>query len=322
MHFPHPVSGHHITISRPNVKPTNPRCKVANAVAEIGFTRLGQQEPYFHVLAGVDNKLGNGRWESTYGRFAACADHDTFRREFKEEAVQKLPRWHLCGIYTGPMHYEANAIYWAEKFQKAKEAIGQEIGAASEAAAALTSFKHTVVWGALVGEETDANGQDEIARDAARLGVDTEGLYPWTYGQEKLREWLRLRLPALMAEFQHDVQNAFPGMWMAAERLMPRPEGAVIPKAPAQEPRREPPGTLATEPNKSWAPEVIADGSGTWCGNNLRFATKEEAEANVRDLSWRWMLVRETRVVESTDVPNYAWDVDIGLVALRPGERR
>lgn len=57
----------------------------------------------------------------------------------------------------------------------------------------------------------------------------------------------------------------------------------------------------------SYAPEVIADSSGKWAGNALRFATREEAEANVRDLARRWMLVRETRVVESDDPPNYRW---------------
>lgn len=57
----------------------------------------------------------------------------------------------------------------------------------------------------------------------------------------------------------------------------------------------------------SWVPEVIADNSGKWCGNGLRFATREEAEANVRDLMCRWTLVRETRVVESTDPVNYRW---------------
>ena len=34
----------------------------------------------------------------------------------------------------------------------------------------------------------------------------------------------------------------------------------------------------------SFKPEVIADSSGRWCGNALRFATREEAEANVQDL--------------------------------------
>ncbi len=45
----------------------------------------------------------------------------------------------------------------------------------------------------------------------------------------------------------------------------------------------------------SWKPEVIADGSGAWCGNGLRFATKEEAESQVYDLematSTRWILM-------------------------------
>lgn len=58
---------------------------------------------------------------------------------------------------------------------------------------------------------------------------------------------------------------------------------------------------------KSFAPEVIADASGKWVGNALRFATREEAEANVANLADRWMAVRETRVVESADPPNYCW---------------
>lgn len=57
----------------------------------------------------------------------------------------------------------------------------------------------------------------------------------------------------------------------------------------------------------SWKPEVIADPDGKWCGNGLRFATKEEAEANVADLKRRWVLVTDTRVVESDDPVNYAW---------------
>lgn len=65
----------------------------------------------------------------------------------------------------------------------------------------------------------------------------------------------------------------------------------------------------------SWKPEVIADGSGKWVGNALRFATKEEAEANVRALAWRWLAVMETRVVESSDPVNYRY-VDGSLVAM------
>jgi len=58
---------------------------------------------------------------------------------------------------------------------------------------------------------------------------------------------------------------------------------------------------------KSWKPEVIADSSGQWCGNALRFATREEAESNVKDLAARWWLVTDTRVVESDDPVNYRW---------------
>jgi hypothetical protein len=57
----------------------------------------------------------------------------------------------------------------------------------------------------------------------------------------------------------------------------------------------------------SWKPEVIADSSGKWAGNALRFATKEEAEANVANLKDRWIMVRETRVIEVEDPVNSAW---------------
>ena len=55
----------------------------------------------------------------------------------------------------------------------------------------------------------------------------------------------------------------------------------------------------------SWKPEVVADSSGAFCGNALRFPTKEEAEANALDLSYRWILVSQWRATESDDEPNY-----------------
>ena len=57
----------------------------------------------------------------------------------------------------------------------------------------------------------------------------------------------------------------------------------------------------------SFKPEVIADSTGKWIGNQLRFATKQEALDNVQDLMMRWFLVRDTRVVESDDPPNYTY---------------
>ncbi len=48
----------------------------------------------------------------------------------------------------------------------------------------------------------------------------------------------------------------------------------------------------------SFKAEVIADSSGKWCSNALRFATRAQAEDYGRSLRARWMAVREMRVTE------------------------
>ncbi len=60
----------------------------------------------------------------------------------------------------------------------------------------------------------------------------------------------------------------------------------------------------------SWKYEVIADSTGKWSGNSVRFPTEEEAAAAGHDLSLRWLAVRDVRVVESEDPPNYRWNGD------------
>lgn len=57
--------------------------------------------------------------------------------------------------------------------------------------------------------------------------------------------------------------------------------------------------------SKSFAAEVIADSTGKWCGNALRFATADEAKAYGQDLESRWMSVTDLRVVPSDDPVNY-----------------
>jgi hypothetical protein len=44
--------------------------------------------------------------------------------------------------------------------------------------------------------------------------------------------------------------------------------------------------------------EVIADNSGQWVGNGLRFETEQKAKEYASDLFSRWTAVRETRVVK------------------------
>ena len=55
---------------------------------------------------------------------------------------------------------------------------------------------------------------------------------------------------------------------------------------------------------RSWAVEVIADTSGKWCGNSLRFASEEVALRYGRDLASRWLAVSEVRVVPSEEEVN------------------
>lgn len=65
----------------------------------------------------------------------------------------------------------------------------------------------------------------------------------------------------------------------------------------------------------SWKPEVQTDDTGKWYGNALRFATRQEAEANVSELAFRWLAVRDTRVIESDDPVTYRF-VDGQLASL------
>jgi hypothetical protein len=54
----------------------------------------------------------------------------------------------------------------------------------------------------------------------------------------------------------------------------------------------------------SWKVEVIADSTATWSGNQLRFATRAEAEHYAVNLMKRWTLVRTWRVIECDDPVN------------------
>lgn len=54
----------------------------------------------------------------------------------------------------------------------------------------------------------------------------------------------------------------------------------------------------------SWKAEVIADSSGNWASNALRFRTKEACERYAADLYSRWTAVREYRATECDDPPS------------------
>ena len=58
----------------------------------------------------------------------------------------------------------------------------------------------------------------------------------------------------------------------------------------------------------SWKAEVIADASGKWCGNALRFKTKKEALTYADDLYLRWTAVRARRAKRCKDPVTHRWD--------------
>jgi hypothetical protein len=62
-------------------------------------------------------------------------------------------------------------------------------------------------------------------------------------------------------------------------------------------------------------PEVFVQGQ--WSRNQLVFATREEAEANARDLFMRWTQCSDSRAVEVSDAEvNYAY-LDDALVETK-----
>jgi hypothetical protein len=48
-----------------------------------------------------------------------------------------------------------------------------------------------------------------------------------------------------------------------------------------------------------YAVEVVADSSGAWCGNGIKFETVKAAEAYALDLFSRWTAVQKWRVINS-----------------------
>lgn len=82
-------------------------------------------------------------------------------------------------------------------------------------------------------------------------------------------------------------------------------------------------GTTTKEVTMSYAPQVeTMNEPGKFYGNALRFATREEAEQNAKDLFNRWLLCTAWRAVESTDPVNYSYiDGKLESVAPQPQEQ-
>ena len=145
-------------------------------VVNYGFTRFKGQAPYFSITADVYRLRGargaRGRIES------AGMQHDLITKH--APALRGLLRWHLVAWPGDPMHYEENAIYWAEL------ATGRSRYKARPGDPdAVKAFKSTIVWGA----------------------VRTDKGQPWKLPIPKLRKWLRARRPNLKRSFQRAMKR-------------------------------------------------------------------------------------------------------------------
>lgn len=138
---------------------------------------IGGQNPYFSITMGTYRQAGNGRWmESSFG-----CQHDEVRRLFP--ALAPSLRWHLVST-DGPMHYAANATYWAGLD---KERCQGRPGDPPN----REHFDSTTLWGALPG-------------DAARHPMDAPAM-----DRAELSAVLAARLPALLALFRADMDRLF-----------------------------------------------------------------------------------------------------------------
>jgi hypothetical protein len=61
---------------------------------------------------------------------------------------------------------------------------------------------------------------------------------------------------------------------------------------------------FVNQPAQKFKVEVIADASGEWASNQMRFDTEEQAFAYGENLADRWMAVRKWRVVPAAEVAN------------------
>lgn len=134
--------------------PSDPK-SVYRVRATYGLHKIGDQEPYVSVTGQTERRPARGgRWqEDTAGML-----HDTIARHFPK--LRNLLPWHLTFVNSGPMHYEANAVYWWEQGD-------------------LDHFKSTIVFGG-----------------APRH--DASGLPIGSITKTKVREWLAQRKPELM----------------------------------------------------------------------------------------------------------------------------
>lgn len=127
--------------------------------------------PYFAITCDIRTERGRD--------VGGGAMLEGIARTFPETLGPYI-KWHLVSFDRGPMHYEANALYWAGM-------SGYCDGEPNDPPNA-DHFRSTVVYGAVEGD------------------TDTD---PMELSADELSEWLRARYPALMQAFREDMRKLF-----------------------------------------------------------------------------------------------------------------
>ena len=150
--------------------------------AAYGWTCIDGQAPYFSITY-TEREHNGKRWhESSCG-----TNHEVIAEHFPQ--LTHLTKWHGVSrdASKGPMHYLANAKYWA------RIAAG-EISNTEYGPEPMGALKSTIVFGALPSDHKHA---ETLVRDV---------IYT---------DWLATRLPMLMQAFRLDMERA--ELWAIGE---------------------------------------------------------------------------------------------------------
>lgn len=112
-----------------------------------------------------------------------------------------LVRWHLCSLERGPMHYVANAVYFAQ----AAAGVSQ-FERKSYDPDPTEAFKRVVVFGAVEGDILPPLNPFPC-EDTGDLDAQSLKLATRAYIEGAVTSWCQMRLPALMSQFESDLRK-------------------------------------------------------------------------------------------------------------------
>lgn len=152
--------------------------------SQFGWHRIGDQEPYWTVTGEIEERRGR-RWVE----FMSGCIHEEIAKHFPQLAPTL--RWHLSFERSGPMHYTANAIYWAEMINGVSR-----WNTWKTATDFVETFRKHVVFGAVEGEAmpvwppTPTDDVEAYRRDLAKV----------------VTTWCEARLPRLLEAMRRDTR--------------------------------------------------------------------------------------------------------------------